>query len=135
MKKIVSLSVLVMAMGAASFANAAESCAAKEAQLQKQIGYAQAHGNYQEVLGLKKALAEVKMHCTESSVRQDTLKKVNKLQEKIADKQGDIREVQADLRKAQMKGDMKKVAKYQKKLAEKQADLQKLQAELAALKG
>lgn len=132
MKKLATLSLIALAFGTVSVANAASSCATREAQLQKQIAYAQAAGNYHEVLGLKKALAEVKAHCTPASVAKDTQKEIRKLQEKIADKREDIADVQRDLRKAQLKGDRKKVAKYQAKLAEKNADLQELQAKLRA---
>ncbi|WP_163540646.1 DUF1090 family protein, partial [Klebsiella pneumoniae] len=68
--------------------------------------------NTYKVNGLKKALAEVKAHCTPASVQADAQKEVKKLEKKLAEKREDIAEVQADLREAKAKGDSKKVAKY-----------------------
>ena len=49
--------------------------------------------------------------------------------EKLAEKQSDIREVQADLREAR-RVVKDKIAKYQRKLSEKKADLQEIQQKL-----
>lgn len=131
MKKLVSVLAVVAALGLSASAQAAESCASKTASLEKEISFAQQHGNLHKIAGLKKALAEVKAHCTDASVLADAKKEVKKLEKKVTEKREDIAEVQVDLRKAQAKGDLKKVAKYQKKLAEKQADLGKIQQELS----
>ncbi|AUJ80121.1 MULTISPECIES: DUF1090 domain-containing protein [Enterobacter] len=132
MKKLVSVLSVVAAVGmfATASAHAAESCAAKSAALEKEIKIAQQYGNTYKVNGLKKALAEVKAHCTNASVLADAQKDVRKLEKKLAEKRGDIAEVQADLAEAKAKGNAKKIAKYQKKLAEKQADLREIQQEL-----
>ncbi|MEA1064376.1 DUF1090 domain-containing protein [Erwinia sp. HR93] len=130
MKKVISILAVVAALGAFTTAQAAESCAAKEAALQKEIRIAQQYGNYYKVAGLKKALAEVKAHCSNASVLADAQKQVAKLEKKLAEKRKDIAEVQADLREAQAKGKADKVIKYQRKLAEKQADLREIQADL-----
>lgn len=131
MKKFATVLTLMLSAGAFNAAHAAESCADKSAALQKEISIAQQYGNTQKVAGLKKALAEVKAHCTNGSVLADAQKKVSKLEKKVADKRDDVSEVQADLKQAQAKGDQKKIAKYQKKLAEKQADLREVQQELS----
>ncbi|MTD40752.1 DUF1090 family protein [Erwinia sp. CPCC 100877] len=141
MKKFVTVLAVVASLGAMASAQAAESCAAKASALQKEIKIAQQYGNVWKVAGLKKALSEVKSHCTNASVLADAQKKVTKLEKKLAEKREDIAEVQSDLREAQAKGKASKIAKYQRKLAEKQADLREIQqdlsqarAELAALK-
>ncbi|MTD26339.1 DUF1090 family protein [Erwinia sp. J316] len=142
MKKLISVLAVVASVGlfASASAQAAQNCAAKSAALEKQIKIAEYYGNTYKVAGLKKALAEVKAHCTNDSVLAGAQKDVNKLEKKLNKKREDIADVQADLRKAKAKGDARKVAKYQKKLAEKQADLREIQqklsqarAELAAL--
>lgn len=141
MKKLISVLAVVASVGMFASAQAAESCAAKSAALEKEIRIAQQYGNSYKVNSLKKAQAEVKAHCTSESVKADAQKDVRKLEKKLADKKGDIAEVQADLNKAKAKGDAKKVAKYQRKLTEKQADLREIQenlnrarADLASLK-
>ncbi|MBW7981658.1 DUF1090 domain-containing protein [Enterobacillus tribolii] len=123
---------MIAGLGTMSAAHAYEDCNAKRAALENQIRIAEQYGNYNKVMGLKKALANVNAYCTNDSVAKDAEKKVQKLENKIADKKADISEIKADLNKAKAKGDAKKVAKYQSKLTEKQAELKELQAELKA---
>lgn len=132
MKKLVSALAVIASVGMFTSAQAAESCTAKAAALEKEIRIAQQYGNTYKVNGLKKALAEVKSHCTPASVKADAQKDVTKLEKKLAEKRDDITEIQADLREAKAKGDNKKVAKYQRKLSEKQNDLSGIQQELSA---
>lgn len=128
MKKL--LMALALTTVAVTTAQAAESCASKRAALEKEISVAQQFGNAYKVAGLKKALAEVNARCTNASVLSDARKEVSKLEKKLAEKRSDVSEVQADLKKAQAKGDTKKVAKYQRKLAEIKADLNEIQQKL-----
>lgn len=131
MKKSLLTMIVIALSGTIGLAQASiESCATKQAALEKEIAIAQQFGNSAKVENLKKALAEVKAHCTNNSVTEDAQKKIRKLEEKVNDKQNDIKEIQSDLRQAQAKGDMKKVEKYQRKLAEKQADLREVEVEL-----
>lgn len=133
MKKLLSALAIVATVGmfASTSAQAAiESCAAKSSALEKEIRIAQQYGNTYKVASLKKALAEVKAHCTSESVQADAQKKIAKLEKKAADKRGDIAEVQSDLNEAKAKGDNKKIAKYQKKMIEKQADLREIEQDL-----
>jgi chromosome segregation ATPase len=131
MKKLVTVLAVVASVGMFSTAQAAETCAAKSSALEKEIKIAQQYGNSYKVAGLKKALAEVKAHCTNASVLADAQKDVAKLEKKLAEKRDDVAEVQADLSEAKAKRDSKKIAKYQRKLAEKQADVREIQQELA----
>lgn len=130
MKKLATVLTLIASVGFISAAQAAESCAAKSAALEKEIRIAEQFGNSYKVAGLKKALAEVKAHCTNASVTADAQKDIAKLEKKVAEKREDIAEAQADLREAQAKGDAQKIAKYQRKIAEKQADLRDVQQQL-----
>ncbi len=130
MKKIIIALAAVATLGAMTSVQAAESCATKASAIEKEIRIAKQFGNTYKVAGLEKALAEVKAHCTNSSVLADAKKDVTKLEKKLAEKREDVAEVQADLREAQAKGDAKKIAKYKSKLAEKQADVREIQQEL-----
>lgn len=132
MKKLASVLVVVASVGmfASASTYAAESCAAKSAALEKEIKISQQFGNAYKVAGLKQALAEVKAHCTNANVLADAQKDVRKLERKLAEKRGDVAEVQEDLSEAKAKGNTKKIAKYQRKLAEKQADVREIQEEL-----
>ncbi|MBE3287893.1 MULTISPECIES: DUF1090 domain-containing protein [Enterobacter] len=132
MKKLASALAVIASVGMFTSAQAAESCTAKAAALEKEIRIAQQYGNTYKVNGLKKALAEVKAHCTPASVQADAQKEVKKLEKKLAEKRDDIAEIQADLREAKAKGDNKKIAKYQRKLSEKQNELSGIQQELSA---
>lgn len=132
MKKLLSALAVVATVGmfASASAQAAESCAAKRSALEKEIRIAEQYGNAYKVASLKKALAEVKAHCTSESVQADAQKKIAKLEKKAADKRGDIVEVERDLNEAKAKGDSNKIAKYQKKMMEKQADLREIEQDL-----
>lgn len=131
MKKLVTSLAVIATVGMFTSAQAAESCAAKAAALEKEISIAQQFGNTYKINGLKQALADVNLHCTSASVMANAQKKVQKLERKVAEKRNDIADVQADLSEAKAKGDNKKIAKYQRKLAEKQSDLNNLQQELS----
>lgn len=99
-------------------------CDIKASEIQKQIDYAQAHGNAQKVTGLEKALAEVKENCSEQKI-------VTELKRKIADKQQKVAEREAALKQAQAKGKPNKIAKQQEKLVEAKQELEKAQQEFA----
>jgi len=128
--------VMIAGLGTMSAAQAYEDCNAKRAALENQIRIAEQYGNHHKVMGLKKALANVNTYCVDhtnsANALKDAEKKVQKLENKIADKKSDMGEIKADLNQANAKGDLKKVAKYQRKLSEKQAELQELQADLSA---
>jgi valyl-tRNA synthetase len=124
-----SLLALFTAVGLAStFAMADEStplkgCAAKQHDIEAQLDQARAHGNTHQQKGLETALAQVKDHCTEASLRAEREQKITKAQH-------EIKEREADLQTATQKGDPDKIAKRKAKLAEAQHELQAAQAEL-----
>lgn len=100
-------------------------CDTKAAKIQQEIDYAKVHGNTHRVAGLETALAEVKEHCTDEGLAKE-------LNKGIAEKQQKVAEREADLKEAQAKGDPKKIAKQQKKLAEAKQELQDAQQKLAS---
>lgn len=95
-------------------------CDIKVIRLQKQIDYAKAHGNTYKVAGLEKALENVKKNCTEKDLTQDINRKILEKEQKVADRE-------SDLKKAQAKGDANKILKQQKKLIEAQQELKEAQ--------
>ncbi|MDH4610046.1 DUF1090 domain-containing protein [Pseudomonas sp. BN102] len=99
-------------------------CAAKRQALEQRIEVASAHDNTAQQAGLEKALAEVKAHCTDASLRQEREAKVAKYQVEVSQRE-------ADLREAQAKGDPEKIASRQAKLAEARAELADAEKALA----
>lgn len=97
MKKLETVLTVFASVGFFSAAQAAESCAAKSAALEKEIRIAEQFGNSYKIASLKKALAEIKAHCTNASVLADAQKDVAKLEKKVAEKQADLRELQQKL--------------------------------------
>lgn len=121
---------LVFALGTSYVSAAGYDCDAKRANIEKQIAQAKAHNNSHRVAGLETALAKINANCTTEGLVEDAQDRVTKLEKKIAEKQEDIREIEADKQKAQAKGDAKKVAKYDEKIDDKKGDITELEAEL-----
>lgn len=119
MKYRITLAVTLFALSAGSYANTL--CQEKEQNIQREISYAEKHDNQHRIDGLKKALSEVRAHCTDSKLRADH-------QEKIAEQKEEIAERKQDLVEAKQKGDADKIAKRERKLAEAQAVLKELEA-------
>lgn len=99
-----------------------EGCAHKVEGIQKEIDYAVLYKNKEKEVGLRKALDEVNMYCTDADLRAD-------FDKKIADKKKKIVDRQDELRKAQMKGDLKKIAKKQNKVREAELELIEMRQE------
>ena len=133
MKKI-TLSAILFALFTANNAIAGPVCAAKAANIQKQITYAKQHNNAHQVAGLEKALQEVNQHCTDAGEHRDIQKKVTKAEKDVAEAKSDISERQIDIKEAQAKGDQKKVRKLQSKLASDQTKLREKQTALDILR-
>lgn len=130
MKKYISAFAVFLSLSVVNSAQAAETCAAKREAIEQEIQSAEKYGNSYKLAGLQKALDEVKTHCTAAGVKADAQKDVSKLEQKLANKQNDIKNVTQDLKRAEEQGKSKKVEKYQKKLAEKTAELQEIQKKL-----
>lgn len=130
--KLAALSlVLTAAAGFTSLASA--DCAHKRASLEYQLQKAQQYGNTHRVAGLKRALSNINAYCFDhyTASRDGSAERwIEKLEDKLRDKQEDIWEAQADLREAQAKGNPRKVAKAQNKLRDKQAEAKEIAEEL-----
>jgi len=114
--------ILALTLASLSASAAATSlCQEKEQDIQREIGYAEQHNNQHRIDGLKKALSEVKAHCTDSKLRADH-------QEKIAEQKDEIREREQDLKEAKQSGSADKVAKRERKLKEAQQELNALES-------
>lgn len=109
-----------LAFAGASHA-AAETCASKQQKLETEIQYAQKHGNSHRVAGLKKALNDVKTHCTDAGLAAER-------QKKVEEKEARVQQRERELREAQEAGKTAKIADKQKKLDKAQAELQEAQA-------
>lgn len=92
-------------------------CAAKKADIEQQLKYANQHNNMARVAGLEKALREVESHCTDSSL-------LKQRQEKVAAKKEDVQKREQELAQAQIEGRASKIEKRQQKLAEAREELQ-----------
>ncbi|BDH44130.1 hypothetical protein TUM12370_01740 [Salmonella enterica subsp. enterica serovar Choleraesuis] len=125
MKKFALIISLITA-GWASFQVSAApltGCAAKQANIENQLSYAEKYGNSFRVNGLRKALSEVREHCTNASLLAER-------QNRITEKERKVAERQAELNKVKASGRTDKIANKQKKLAEAEQELKEAQAEL-----
>ncbi|MEX3020791.1 DUF1090 domain-containing protein [Kluyvera sp. STS39-E] len=91
-------------------------CAAKKQNIDKQIDYANAHGNHHRVAGLEKARDEVSRNCTDGKLRSER-------NEKVREKEQKVKERESDLNLARETGSQEKIAKKAKKLKEAQDEL------------
>lgn len=113
------LAVALLSLTSAT--QAASLCSQKEADIQREISYAEKHQNQHRINGLNKALSEVRAHCSDSELRAEHQKKIDEQKEEIAERQ-------ADLQEARQKGDPDKIAKREAKLSEAEQELKSLQA-------
>lgn len=130
--KISAISLLLLtSAGFTSLASA--DCAHKRAALEYQLRKAEQYGNTHRVAGLKRALNKTNAYCIDSSTARldsNAERWVEKLEDKLRDRQEDVWEAKADLREAQAKGDSRKIAKAQGKLNDRQAEVNELTEEL-----
>lgn len=119
MKHRIALILVLSSLSASAFA--ISPCQEKEQDIQREISYAEKHHNQHRIDGLKKALSEVKAHCSDSQLKADHQKKIAKQQEEITERRNDLRE-------AEQKGDADKISKRQRKLEEAQQELKELQS-------
>ncbi|HEM8659958.1 TPA: DUF1090 domain-containing protein [Klebsiella aerogenes] len=98
-------------------------CAAKRAEIQNQINYAQQHENTYRLEGLKKALREASAHCTDRSLQREREAVIRKQERKVAAREDALQEARRD-------GRMDKVRKATRKLEEAQQELADARVEL-----
>lgn len=88
-------------------------CTSKHEQVLRQLDYALAHNNTQQIAGLQKALNEINANCTDEKL-------LVKRSEKDAEKQRKIEKLQRELEQAKVSGNHEKIASKQHKLNEAQ---------------
>lgn len=135
MKKLASVLALAASVGFFASAHAAQNCTAKSAAIEKEIRVAEQFGNSYKVASLKRALAEVKAHCTNESISAGSQKNVQQLEKKLEKSRQEIIQTKANLKDAQKKGDLKKIEKFKRQLIQKQADMREIQKELNRARG
>ena len=101
-------------------------CQKKFCEIEEQIKIAQEKDNDRKEDGLKKALSEAKMHCTDKNLKKDLGKEIGEIKEEIA-------EYESDLKEAKEYGKTDKVRKYQEKIQEEQNKIKYLENELSDL--
>lgn len=107
---------LCLAATAAQAAEPSAACAAKRSRIEAEISEANAQGQRHKLAGLQKALRNNAAHCTDASLARDR-------ERDIAKATREVKEREADLKKAQRKGDADKIAQRQHKLDEARAEL------------
>jgi DNA-binding NarL/FixJ family response regulator len=98
-------------------------CDAKRTSMEREISYAQAHGNAKRVDGLETALAQLNATCTDAVLRSDAQRKVAAAEKKLSERQRELQQAKADGKSA------KKIAERQHKVDEAHAELEKVQTE------
>ncbi len=127
MKAVTSLVLLVACLCPAVLLAQSGACDAKRQSIEQEITYAQAHGNASRVQGLQTALAQVKAHCTDASLRSDAEQKVAKAQQKVVAQEQELEQA-----REQGKG-ADKMADRQRKVDDAHAQLQQAMMDAEAL--
>lgn len=140
MRKITLFMALVTLLTPLALAKDELECKQKEANLQKQLSYAEYYGNVYRAEGLKRALYNVRNYCGQSNYKDDEqlvldneiyAKKLNK---KIAKQKEKVVDAQYELEKAKLSGKPKKIREKTEKVEERQKKLDAYQQELDSLK-
>ena len=127
MKALTSLVLLAACLCPAVLLAQSGGCDAKRQSIEQEITYAQAHGNASRVQGLQTALAQVKAHCTDASLRSDAEQKVAKAQQKVVAQEQELEQA-----REQGKG-ADKMADRQRKVDDAHAQLQQAMMDAEAL--
>ncbi|HGV9262141.1 DUF1090 domain-containing protein [Klebsiella aerogenes] len=121
--RVIALMVFMLPALSAVAQSELTGCAAKRAEIQNQINYAQQHENTYRLEGLKKALRETSAHCTDRSLQQEREAVIRKQERKVAAREDALQEARRD-------GRMDKVRKATRKLEEAQQELADARVEL-----
>ncbi|MBJ2157417.1 DUF1090 domain-containing protein [Variovorax sp. IB41] len=119
-------SILVAALATLSLSAAAqpitsESCNAKREAIERDIDAAKAKGQAQRVRGLERAMSANQRNCSEERLQAEHRKRVQAQERKVAERQ-------RELAQANEKGRADKIAQREGKLREEEAELEKLKA-------
>ncbi|MEN0037676.1 MAG: DUF1090 domain-containing protein [Cellvibrio sp.] len=123
-KMFSGLLISVLSFHALADCSQLKGCDKKYCEIEQQLQIAKDKNNKSQVSGLTKSLDNAKKNCTNDGLKKE-------LSGKIKDANADITEYEADLKKAQSKGDAKKVAKYQTKIEQKKIELNGFEKNLA----
>lgn len=107
---------------AASDATPLKGCAAKVANIEKELGIAKSRGQTRKAKGLEEALSAAKT-CDDQTLTAEREKKVRDATSKVSERDAELQE---EIRE----GEKKDIAKARKKLAEAQRELTAAKAEL-----
>ena len=118
MKKLSLILLLAcMAFPASAFAD----CKSKIAVMERELGYAKAHGNTHRIAGFETALEETRANCTDSALKA-------KKDAKVEEKQRKVKKAEEELEKAKLGGKKDKIAKRERKLEEARQELKEAEA-------
>ena len=101
-------------------------CDRKACEIQNKIDVAKANGQDRKLDGLNDALQQVNTYCTNDSLRDELL-------DKIEASQGEIVEYRAELDEATVEQEEDKVAKYQRKIDKELLKINKYEKALSLL--
>jgi hypothetical protein len=113
MKYAIATISLMLATG---LVQAQESCAAKEAEISRQLEHAREHGNDRRVRGLETAQNEVQCACTDAGLQAERQEDIDEARDEVAEREADLQEALED-------GSPEKIEKRQRKLREAQDGL------------
>lgn len=133
MKYIYSLAALVLfaALSGPAYAlpNNSYGCEKKEQALMQQLEIAREYGNYNQIRGLERALANVRTWCSDGGLLSDAEENVEEKQEEVWEREQELAEAIAEGK------DPEKIAKRQRKLDEARNELEQAVRERDALLG
>ncbi|MFL1405310.1 DUF1090 domain-containing protein [Marinobacter sp. M1N3S26] len=126
-----SLSALVLALGFGVPAFAASTgnplCAAKEAEVERQMDMAREQGNRERLRGLETSLERIRTHCTDEGLLADA-------EEEVRDSLEDLEEQRQELEEAIQEGDTDEIEDRREDLKEATDELEEHTRELEALR-
>lgn len=108
---LISGIALAMLAGTALAAQPSAACAAKRADIERQLADATAHGRKHEVAGLQKALKANRANCTDMSLARARDEDIKQARKKVAEREH-------SLAQARRKGDAGRIADREAKLDE-----------------
>lgn len=96
-------------------------CAAKRAEIQRELDSARANGPAQRVRGLETALRETSANCSDARLQDEQQARIQRQERKVAERR-------RDLDKARSEGKPAKISTREAKLVEEEQMLQRLRA-------
>ena len=111
---------------ASTTCNSLAGCERKVCEIEYQIEKAKQYNHQYKVNGLTTALKAEKENCTNEGLKDEIL-------DKIEDKEEDVAEYRADLKRAEKENRSDKVSKYERKIKKKQREIDDLKQELSKI--